>query len=413
MSTVEQLPNGKEESGNRTRKRRFLLILITLIFLVLALIYAFYWFTIGRYYESTDDAYVNGNIIPITSQVGGTIIAVKTDDTENVTAGQILVELDPIDSYTALEQAKADLAETLRSTQQLFINNEGLEATITERKIAQAQARKDLLRRHETIGVGGVSQEDLTHAQDALQSAEASLIQARSALLANKALTENTNLPQHPNVQAATAKLRKAYIDTTRISIRAPLDGEIAKRNAQVGQRIGEGTQLMALVPLNQLWVDANFKEKQVRYMRVGQTVTLTADLYGSSVIYHGKILGFSAGTGSAFALLPAQNATGNWIKVVQRLPIRIALDPEELKKHPLRVGLSMEATVNLHDQNGKFINETTTINKTTIYDDLLKKSDVEIQKIITANINKTANLDLKVSLDKSNVEHAIKRSAS
>ena len=396
MSTVEPLPNGSVETNNAKKKRRMLLILFTFIFVVIFILYSLYWFLVGRYYESTDNAYVHGNIIPITSQIGGTIISVKANDTEEVSENQILIELDPIDTTVAFEEAKAALAETLRNTQQLFIKNEGLEASIIQRKIALTQAQKDLLRRNKAIDVGGVSQEDLTHAEDTLKSADASLIQSQAALLANMALTENTNLSQHPNVQEAAAKLKQAYIDTTRTLIRAPLAGEVAKRNAQVGQLISAGTPLMAVVPLHQLWVDANFKEKQLRYMRVGQAVTLTADLYGSKVIYHGKILGFSAGTGSAFALLPAQNATGNWIKIVQRLPVRIGLNLEELKKHPLRVGLSMEATVDLHEQKGKFINETTSIDKTLIYENLFKNTDIEINKLISANINKTANLDLK-----------------
>uniref|UniRef100_UPI00321F93EA HlyD family secretion protein n=1 Tax=Legionella sp. TaxID=459 RepID=UPI00321F93EA len=356
MGTVDQLPITPDEE-RLGKKRKFLLISFTIVLVVIAIFYGLYWWFIARFYEETDNAYVNGNIIPITAQVGGTVIAVKADDTQYVSTGQLLVELDPIDAFIAFEQAKANLAQTLRNTQQLFINNTGLQANLKNQQVSHEKAKQDLLRRNQAIGVGAVSKEELTHAEDSLKSADAALTQAQSALLANRALTENTNLPQHPNVLAAATRLRQAYIDYMRTSIRAPVSGEISKRTAQVGQRVAAGTQLMALVPLEQVWVDANFKEKQVRYMRIGQPATLTADLYGSSVVYHGTIMGFSAGTGSAFALLPAQNATGNWIKVVQRLPVRIQLDPKELKAHPLRIGLSMEVTIDLHNQSGKYIN--------------------------------------------------------
>ncbi|KTD29416.1 HlyD family efflux transporter periplasmic adaptor subunit [Legionella maceachernii] len=395
MGTVDQLPITPDEE-RLGKKRKFLLISFTIVLVVIAIFYGLYWWLIARFYEETDNAYVNGNIIPITAQVGGTVIAVKADDTQYVSTGQLLVELDPIDAFIAFEQAKANLAQTLRNTQQLFINNTGLQANLKNQQVSHEKAKQDLLRRNQAIGVGAVSKEELTHAEDSLKSADAALTQAQSALLANRALTENTNLPQHPNVLAAATRLRQAYIDYMRTSIRAPVSGEISKRTAQVGQRVAAGTQLMALVPLEQVWVDANFKEKQVRYMRIGQPATLTADLYGSSVVYHGTIMGFSAGTGSAFALLPAQNATGNWIKVVQRLPVRIQLDPKELKAHPLRIGLSMEVTIDLHNQSGKYINETAPIPvyETPIYENWGKEADAEINKVISENISKTANLN-------------------
>lgn len=393
---LELPPDVDDEETIRKKKRRFYLKLFTLSIIIIAILCGIYWFLIARFYENTEDAYVNGNIIPITAQVGGTIIAVKVDDTQFVKTGQLLVELDPIDSFIAFEQAKANLGETLRNTHQLFINNTGLKANIVNREASLEQARQDLTRRNAAVGYGAVSNEELTHAQDSLKSADASLTQARSALLANRALTENTNLEQHPSVLAAAARLRQAYIDYMRTNIRAPISGEIAKRTAQVGQRISANTQLMALVPLDEVWVDANFKEKQLRHMRIGQPVSLTADLYGSDVKYHGKIVGFSAGTGSAFALLPAQNATGNWIKVVQRLPVRIVIDPKELEAHPLRVGLSMDVTVDTHDRSGKFISvpAEVPVYATQIFENWGKQADAEIAKIINENIGKTSNLD-------------------
>lgn len=388
------LPKTKEHPGNQNRA--FYLILMTGIFLIIAILVFFYWLIIARFYEDTDNAYVNGNIIPITSQVDGVIIAVKADDTQFVKAGQTLVQLDPIDAFTAYEEAKANLAQTVRTTHQFFLNNTGLQATIIAHETTLEQARQDLKRRNNAIGYGAVSKEELTHAQDAFKSETAALNQARSALSANKALTDNTDLEHHPSVLAAAEKVRQAYIDYKRTTISAPVSGEVSKRTAQVGQRITRGTLLMALVPLEEVWVDANFKEKQLRNMRIGQPVTLTSDIYGSSVEYHGKIMGFSAGTGSAFSLLPAQNATGNWIKIVQRLPVRIQLDPKELQEHPLRIGLSMEAVVNTHDRKGKFISETVNppIYKTSIYENLNKESTIQIKNIIKEHVGKTANLN-------------------
>ena len=384
----------KTERPNQ--KRNYYLKLLTVIFVIITIICFLYWLIIARFYENTEDAYVNGNIIPIVSQVDGIIIAVKVDDTQFVNAGQHLVELDPIDSYIAFEQAKADLAATVRNTHQYFLNNNVLKASVVAHEATLEQARKDLQRRNSAIGYGAVSKEDLTHAQDTMKNEAAALDQARAALIANKALTDNTDLEHQPNVLTAAAKLRKAYVDYVRRIIRAPIAGEISKRTAQVGQRITTGTILMAIVPLEEVWIDANFKESQLKNMRIGQPVELTADIYGSSAVYHGKIVGFSAGTGSAFALLPAQNATGNWIKVVQRLPVRIQLDPKELKAHPLRIGLSMDVTVNTHDRSGKYISEAINppVYKTKIYKDLDKKSNAEIKKIINQHVGKTAYLN-------------------
>ncbi len=384
------------DSDRLNQKRRLYLTLMTAIFLTLGLLFFLYWVFIARFYEETDDAYVSGNIIPITSQVDGIIVAVKTDDTRFVKEGQTLVQLDPIDARVAFEQAQANLAQTVRATHQYFLNNQGLMASVVVHETNLEQAKQDLKRRNNAIGYGAVSREELTHAQDTFKSAVASLTQAQAALLANKALTDNTDLEHHPNVMEAAARLRKTYIDYKRTTIRAPIAGEISKRTAEVGQRVTTGTQLMVIIPLNEVWVDANFKEKQLRNMRIGQPVTLTADIYGSSVEYHGTIMGFAGGTGSALALLPAQNATGNWIKVVQRLPVRIQLDPKELEQHPLRIGLSMDVTVNTRDRSGKFISEAVTppVYKTAIYENLEKESNAEIARIIKKNVGKTSSLN-------------------
>lgn len=392
MSESQAIEQEKQPKNNRA----YYLKLLTIIFVVITILCFLYWLFIARFYEETEDSYVNGNIIPIVSQVDGIIIAVKADDTQFVTTGQSLVELDPIDSWIAFQQAKADLAATVRNTQQYFLNNSVLKASISSHEATLEQARQDLKRRNSAIGYGAVSHEDLTHAQDSLKNEEASLAQAQAALIANTALTHNTDLENHPNVLLAAAKLRRTYVDYVRTDIRAPISGEIAKRTAQVGQRINTGTLLMTIIPLEEVWVDANFKESQLKNMRIGQPVSLTADIYGSSVEYHGKIQGFSAGTGSAFALLPAQNATGNWIKVVQRLPVRIQLDPKELKAHPLRIGLSMDVTVDTHDRSGKLVSKAINPPKynTMIYKDLNEKSTNEIKKIIIHQVDKTATLN-------------------
>lgn len=395
------------KNNHFSHKRKLLLTLVTLVVLVMIVLSGLYVLLIGRFYEDTDNAYVNGNVIPITSQIAGTIIGIEADDTQFVKTGQVLVKLDPTDSYIAFEQAKANLAQTIRTTQQLFINNNGLKASILDKEATQEKARLDVSRRNEAIGIGAVSQEELTHAQNTLKSANASITEARAALLANQALTEHTDLSQHPSVLAAAAMLRKAYIDYKRTTIQAPVSGEISKRTAQIGRRIEVGTQLMALVPLDEVWIDANFKEKQLRNMRIGQEAIIYADLYGSSVKYHGKIVGFSAGTGSAFALLPAQNATGNWIKVVQRLPVRIAFEATELKAHPLRIGLSMQITVDTHDRSGALIKTPApaSIYNTRVYDDLNKEADEEIARIIAKNVKNIAHLNLNATSAKNKTE--------
>ena len=398
MSTLEstKTPANPQLGDPQNTQRAFYLILLTVVLSIIFILCFLYWFVIDRFYEETDNAYVNGNIIPITAQVDGIVIAIEADSTQFVKAEQPLVQLDPIDSFIAFEQAKADLASTVRKTHQFFLNNSGLNASIVAHEASLERADQDLKRRANSIDYGAVSKEELTHAQNTFKNEEAVLAQARSALLANKALTDNTNLENHPSVLSAIAKLKKAYITYLRTTLRAPIAGEVAKRTVQVGQRITTGTVVMTIVPLDEVWVDANFKEKQLRTMRIGQPVTLTADLYGSSVKYHGTIFGFSAGTGSAFALLPAQNATGNWIKVVQRLPVRIQLDPQELQAHPLRIGLSMEVTVDTHNRQGQFIstNKKPTVYKTTIYSDLNQESNSEIKKIMIENISKTVNLN-------------------
>jgi membrane fusion protein (multidrug efflux system) len=325
--------------------------LVVLAVLVAAVAYGVYYYRVARFYEDTDDAYVNGNVVQITPQVTGTVIAVNPDDTQTVKAGDPIVVLDAADARVALQQAEANLAQTVRHVRGLFVDDNEYRAQVAEREADLSRAQDDLRRRMTIAETGAVSLEEISHARDAVKTTQAALDAAQQQLASNRALTANTTIANHPNVQAAAAKVRDAYLANARNTLPAPVSGYVARRSVQVGQRVSPGNPLMAIVPLNAVWVDANFKEGQLRHIRIGQPAELTADVYGSSVVFHGKVVGFSAGTGSAFSLLPAQNATGNWIKVVQRLPVRIALDPQELEKHPLRIGLSMNVDVNVKEQ--------------------------------------------------------------
>lgn len=349
-------------------KRKRLLIIAALIFIVIGVCYAIWWFLVASHYESTDDAYVHGNLVQVTSQIAGTVIGIDADNTELVKKGQILVKLDPTNTQVALEQAEAALAQAVRHTRTIFVKNDALQSDIVMRqanietaKVDLTKAKSDLRRRLQLAKSGGVSGEEILHAQTAEKTAESSLAQATASLAVakarletNQALTAGTTIAKHPDVKQAAARLRTAWLANARTKLPAPVNGMVAERSVQVGQRVAPGTPLMTVVPLQQVWVEANFKEGQLADVEPGQKVTMTSDLYGDDVVYHGVVQGIAAGTGSAFALLPAQNASGNWIKVVQRVPVRISLNPNELKKHPLRVGLSMTVDVNLASQDKK-----------------------------------------------------------
>lgn len=345
---------GIEPTDAPDRRRKPMIFLLASLFVAAGIAYGSWWGLIGRFVEETDDAYVAGNVVQITPQTGGTVLAIHADDTDFVQAGETLVELDKADAQLALDQAKAQLAQTVREVRTLFATSGSLAASVELRKADVAKAHDDLTRRQTLTGSGAVSSEELEHTRTALATAEAALSAAREEYASNHALIDNTTVAEHPNVMKDAARLREAWLALDRTRIPAPVSGYVAKRAVQLGQRVAPGASLMAVISLDQVWVNANFKEGQLRQMRIGQPVTLSSDLYGSSVEYHGKVIGLSAGTGSAFALLPVQNATGNWIKVVQRVPVRIALEPEELAAHPLRVGLSMRVKVDLHDQSGR-----------------------------------------------------------
>ncbi|HLQ01389.1 MAG TPA: efflux RND transporter periplasmic adaptor subunit [Burkholderiales bacterium] len=343
-----------DQAGAPNARRKLLVSLVLGAFAAIGIAFAFWWFTAGRYYESTDDAYVGGNLVQITPQVPGMVLAIHADDTDFVRMGQTLVELDKADSRVALDQAEAQLARTVRTVRNLVASTAELESNVELRRSDLDKAERDLARRNELAATGAVSGEELQHARDAVAGAKATWNAAKRQLAAQSALVDHTTIEDHPDVQNAVARVREAYLAAARTELPAPVSGFVARRAVQVGQRVSPGTPLMTVVPLDQVWVDANFKEGQLANLRAGQPVKLLADAYGRSVEYHGQLVGFGAGTGSAFALLPAQNATGNWIKVVQRVPVRIALDPQELQQHPLQIGLSMQVDVDTHERAGE-----------------------------------------------------------
>jgi membrane fusion protein (multidrug efflux system) len=405
-------------AGNPKRKKA--LTAVATVVILGGLGWGAYEWLVASHYENTDNAYVQGNVIQITPQIGGTVMAIMADDTDFVKAGQPLVKLDPADARVALDQAEANLAQTVRQVRTLYANNGSLAAQVSLREadVVRAQteigrtqsdvarANDDLNRRQALSGNGAVSKEELNHAQTTLSNAksalaaaqagvvaaQASVSAAKEQLMSNQAMTEGTTVEQHPSVQAAAAKVREAYLASQRAALPAPVDGYVAKRTVQLGQRVAAGTPMMSIVPLNQVWVDANFKEVQLRNIRIGQPVHLTADVYGKKVEYNGTVAGLGVGTGAAFALLPAQNATGNWIKVVQRVPVRIALDAKQLADNPLRVGLSMDATVDVSKKDGKSLADaprSAPMSTTAVYAAADNGADEQVQRVIAANVGK------------------------
>jgi membrane fusion protein (multidrug efflux system) len=401
--TVEDVPARRMKPG---RKRA--LLTVAAVVVIAGLAWAGYEWLVLSHYENTDNAYVQGNMVQITPQVGGTVTAIYADETDRVQTGQPLIKFDPADTGVALAQAEAALGQTVRQVRTLYANNAALtaqvklrEADVDKAQTQLATAQEDLTRRQRLAGTGGVSGEELAHARDQVSAARSSLAAAQAAvsaareqLASNQALTDGTSVEEHPNVKAAVAKLKQAWLDAHRTTLPAPVSGYVSKRTVQLGQRVAPGTPLMSVVPLDQVWVDANFKENQLRDIRVGQPVKLTADVYGGRVVYDGKVIGLGIATGAASALLPAQNATGNWIKVVQRVPVRIRLDPEQLKAHPLRVGLSMEVEVNVRDQSGPELVSAPPIEPiaaTQVYADADQGADALARRIIDQNLGRAA----------------------
>ncbi len=393
-------------AGNGNGKRRRALLGVASVVLVAGIAYGAYWALYLNHYESTDNAYVQGNVVQLTPQVAGTVIAISADDTDFVKAGQSLVKLDPADARVALEQAEAQLAQAVRETRTLFVNNGTLKAQIAAHEADLARARSDLARaeddvsrRAPLVASGAVGKEEFNHAtsqltvaRTSLAAAESGAVAAREQLASNESLTQGISVEQHPSVMRAAARLREAYLALHRADLVAPVDGYVARRSVQLGQRVQAGTPLLSVVALKDVWVDANFKEGQLRNLRIGQPAELQADVYGKKVEYHGTIEGLGAGTGAAFALLPAQNATGNWIKVVQRVPVRIALDAGEIAAHPLRVGLSMDVKVDVSKTDGRMLADASqrpAHAATAVFGDGDSSADADVRKIIAANLGR------------------------
>jgi membrane fusion protein (multidrug efflux system) len=374
------------------KKRRAVLLAITALFVIAGVIYGIYYALVLSKRVETDNAYVGGNLVNVTSQVTGSVVEIRADETQQVQAGTEIIKLDPSDAEVALAQAEAHLGSVVREARQRYTTVNQLEAAVAERKVTLKTAQDDLARRLPLAASQIVSGEDIAHARRNVEEARAALEVAVKQADAARVTVAGVAPQQHPSVLAAKADYLSAWLAARRNAIVAPVSGYVAKRNVQVGTRIAPGTPLLTIVPLNQLWVDANFKESELRDIRVGQPVTIEADIYGSDVKFHGHVLGLSAGTGSAFSLLPAQNATGNWIKVVQRVPVRIALDPKELAEHPLRVGLSATVDVDISNKSGSAlgaVNQPVIKYETNVLSQPLQQAHAATEAIVARNMAK------------------------
>ncbi|MFV9075942.1 EmrA/EmrK family multidrug efflux transporter periplasmic adaptor subunit [Serratia fonticola] len=370
-------------------KRKQWLLIFLMVIVIAAMASATWWYFNSRNVQSTDDAYVMGNQVTISSQVNGSVVSVNYTNTDLVQQGDVLVNLDDTDANLNFKKVKNKLAETVRKTKQIYVNDAQYNANIAQAKIAYQQAQADYQRRTQLMGAGAFSKEDLQHARNAVSSSKAALDVAIEQYRSNRTLIQNSTLEQQPAILLAAAQMREAWLALQRTKIRSPVTGYVAQRNVQVGETLSAGQALLSIVPADQLWIDANFKETQLSGVRIGQKVSVVSDLYGSNVVFDGVVEGINMGTGGAFSVLPAQNATGNWIKVVQRLPVRITLDAEQLKAYPLRIGLSTTVTLRENNTNGPALS-TTQRQKPTYQSQALvldtSSIDQEIQDIIKAN---------------------------
>lgn len=372
-----------------TRKKRIALVIA--LFIILSLTWLAYYLFVGRYHETTDNAYVSGSVVAVNAQTSGTVEAILAEENQEVKAGQVLVKLNPTDAQVALSQATAQLAETTRQIQQSFNNIGVVKAQLNQAKKAVDTASAAVKRREPLLKTGAVSREEFDNANDALARAQAALLVTNAQNKTAIAQVSGTTIINHPSIERAKSAFRSAYINEKRLNIVAPMDGIVAKRFVQVGQSVAPNIPLMNIVAASEVWVDANFKETQLSHLRIGQPVEIQADMYGSSVKYEGKVQGIAIGTGSAFSVLPAQNATGNWIKVVQRVPVRITLtNPEQLKKSPLRVGMSIKANVNTRVRDGAIIGAENIVPAnlaTHVYEQDEADANAAAQKIVQDNL--------------------------
>jgi membrane fusion protein (multidrug efflux system) len=371
-------------------KRTKILLLIAAMFIVLGVLWGAYWALVLSKRERTDDAYVGGNRVVISAQISGTVIAVLADDTQQVKAGQVLVRLDPVDADTSLSRNSSALAQTVRQVRQERSTADQYDSVIETRKLELARTEADLAKREPLLAERAIAPEEVRHARESVELARAALTQAVRQSTASHALVDGTQVEDNPAVLQAKAAYRDAWIAAQRNAVVAPVTGYVAERSVQLGQHIQAGQALMTVIPLNALWVDANFKEVQLRHLRIGQPAEVRSDLYGGSFIFHGRVKGMSAGTGAAFALLPAQNASGNWIKVVQRVPVRIQIDDADLVKSPLRVGLSATVTVDITDRGGTVLAmnaNDTPVGDTQVYSQDLDKANAEADAVVRRNL--------------------------
>ena len=398
MSASESIPSkDANDSGLAAKdpaKRSRALFIVGGIFVLAALTWFLLWLFVFSTRETTDNAYVGGNQVALSSQVSGTVIAILTDDTQHVDAGQVLVKLDGTDADVRLRQASSSLAQAVREVRQQTDSVSSADATVSAREVDLRKAEADLKRHLPLVAAQAESPEVVQHMRDSVAQARAALDAAKAQANASRAAVEGTDVANNPSVLQARANFRAAWVAAQRNTIVAPVTGYVAQRSVQLGSSITPGQQLMTIIPLHNLWIDANFKENQLRHIRIGQPVKISTDLYGGSAEYHGKVIGLGAGTGSVFSLLPAQNATGNWIKVVQRVPVRIALNNDELDKHPLRVGLSADVTVDITDDKGPVLAAAPQQPpaETSVYDQVAAQADAEAEKIIRANLGASAD---------------------
>jgi membrane fusion protein (multidrug efflux system) len=376
-------------AANRTpgEKRRFWFLVLGGAVAAAAILYGAYWLLYARYFESTDEAYVGGDIVVVTAREPATVLALHADNTQSVRRGQLLIEMDPALAEVNMRAAEAALAAAVRGVNGTFSHADATRAQLAQAKVALAKARADYQRREAASADGAVSGEELAHARDAVRAAEAAVHSAEGSLAQTLSAIRGADVAHNPDVLAAEARLRAAAISLSHMRVVAPVDGVVAQRTVQAGQQVAAGAPLLAVVPLKNVWIDANFKEGQLERMRVGQPVTVTADMYGGDVTYHGRIEGLGAGSGSAFALLPPQNASGNWIKIVQRVPVRIALDPREVETHPLRVGLSVSVRADVRDISGALVNRRVgQVTRADTGDDTDAETDAIIARILREN---------------------------
>lgn len=344
--------------NNKSQQRKKGLSIFILLLLLIAIGSAAYWFFFIKGFEETEDAYVSGNQVMVSAQVAGNISKINVDNMDPVQAGDVLLELDDTNAKLSFEQAKSNLANAVRQVSQLNYTVKQLKSAVRANEITLAQAQGNLNRRVQLVKDGAIDKESFQHAKEAVELAKANLTTSQNQLGANQALLLDGPLSEQPQIQSAVSNLKQAWLNLERTKIRSPIKGYVARRNAQVGQAVSVGGALMAVVTTDQMWLDANFKETQLTHMRIGQPVEIHFDLYGKDKTFNGKVVGIEMGTGSAFSLLPTQNATGNWIKVVQRVPVRIQLDPQQLAENPLRIGLSATVKVNVTDSQGETLRD-------------------------------------------------------